>query len=215
MHPKPSRARLFVFLLMVALPLLAGAAEVNDPDQVGVVSKAENEVQIISALAAIPAIVGTPVHLRDELKTGTAARLQVRFRDDTVLTLGERASVTVDRYVFDPDKNAGETFLRATEGAFRFVTGRIKQLKDKTIAVETPVAQIGVRGTEFWGGPIDAKYGVLLLEGEVTVSNQAGSVTLSEAGQGSNIPSPVDPPDAPSAWAAVKIARAVDSVALH
>jgi hypothetical protein len=72
-----------------------------------------------------------------------------------------------------------------------------------------------VRGTEFWGGPIDAKYGVLLLEGEVTVSNQAGSVTLSAAGQGTNIPSPLDPPGAPSAWAAEKIARAVESVALH
>lgn len=46
-----------------------------------------------------------------------------------------------------------------------------------------------MRGTEFWGGPINAKYGVLLLEGEVTVSNQAGSVTLSAPGQGTDIAS--------------------------
>jgi hypothetical protein len=30
----------------------------------------------------------------------------------------------------------------------------------KKIAVSTLVADIGVRGTEFWGGPLD-KYGVL------------------------------------------------------
>jgi len=83
-----------------------------------------------------------------------------------VLTLGENASVLIDRYVYDPDKGIGETVLQATKGAFRFATGRIKELKAKTIAISTPVADIAVRGTEFWGGPINAKYGVLLLEGD-------------------------------------------------
>ena len=48
--------------------------------------------------------------------------------------------------------------LQATKGAFRFASGRIKGLKQNKIAVSTPVADIGVRGTEFWGGPLD-KYG--------------------------------------------------------
>ena len=54
--------------------------------------------------------------------------------------------------------------------------------------MSTPVADIGVRGTEFWGGPINAKYGVLLLEGEVTVSNQAGSVTFGRLRTGDRHP---------------------------
>jgi hypothetical protein len=36
-----------------------------------------------------------------------------------VLTLGENASVLIDRYVYDPDKGIGETVLQATKGAFR------------------------------------------------------------------------------------------------
>src|SRR6185312_13061307 len=123
-----------------------------------------------------------PVHLKDELRTGANARLQVTFLDETQLTLGDHASVVIDRYVYDPDRGIGETFLQATKGAFRFATGRIKEMKDGNIAVSTPFADIGVRGTEFWGGPLD-KYGVLVLEGEITVSNQAGRVTLSGAGQ--------------------------------
>jgi hypothetical protein len=71
-----------------------------------------------------------------------------------------------------------------------------------------------VRGTEFWGGPLD-KYGVLLLKGKVTVSNQAGSVMLGEPGQGTNIPSALDPPGAPTTWPAGKVARAIATVALH
>lgn len=91
----------------------------------------------------------------------------------------------------------------------------MKELSDKKIAISTPVADIGVRGTEFWGGPLVAKYGVLLLNGEVTVSNQAGSVTLSQPGQGTDIPSPLDPPGAPSVWPAEKVARAIETVTLH
>ena len=70
-----------------------------------------------------------------------------------------------------------------------------------------------MRGTQFWGGPLD-KYGVLVLEGEITVY-QAGNVTLSGAGQGTDIPSPLDPPGEVKPWSEEKIARAVAMVALH
>ena len=45
--------------------------------------------------------------------------------------------------------------------------------------------------------------------------HQAGSVTLSGPGQGTDIPSPLDPPGPVKAWSDEKIARAVDTVTLH
>jgi hypothetical protein len=69
---------------------------------------------VISASGAITAAVGTPVHVKDELRPGANARLQVTFRDNTLLTLREHASVVIDRYVFDPDRSVGETVLQAT-----------------------------------------------------------------------------------------------------
>jgi hypothetical protein len=205
--------REFALLFIVCLPLAASAAD--DPAAIGAVDKVENEAKVVSGDNAITAVIGTLVHLRDELRTGAEGRLEVTFRDETVLTLGEKASVVIDRYVYDPDKDVGETVLQATKGAFRFASGRIKAMKENKIAVSTPVADIGVRGTEFWGGPMNGQYGVLLLEGEVTVSNQAGSVTLSAAGQGTDIPSPLDPPGQVQTWGADKIARAVATVSFH
>ena len=213
MHAPRMRLRLFALFFFLGLPLAANAAD--DPAAVGFVDKVENEARIVSGETAAAAIIGTPVHMKDELRTGPEGRLKITFRDNTVLTLGEKASVIIDRYVYDPDQSTGATVLLATKGAFRFASGRIKEMKGSTIAVTTPMADIGVRGTEFWGGPIEGKYGVLLLEGEVVVSNQAGSVTLSQTGQGTDIPSPLDPPDPVKAWGADKIARAVASVALH
>jgi hypothetical protein len=148
-----SRLRKFAFLFIVAVPLAAQAAD--GPAAVGVVDEVENEATVVAGDAVTTAIIGTPVHLRDELRTGPEGRLKVTFRDDTVLTLGEKASVVIDRYVYDPTKDTGETVLQATKGAFLFASGRIKELKQHTIAVSTSVADIAVRGTEFWGGPLD------------------------------------------------------------
>jgi glyoxylate utilization-related uncharacterized protein len=54
-----------------------------------------------------------------------------------------------------------------------------------------------------------------LIEGEITVTSQGESVTLSGGGQATSIPSPLDPPGAASARAAEKVARAVATVSLH
>ncbi len=42
-----------------------------------------------------------PVLLNEVLATGEAARLEVTFADNTRLTLGEKAKLTLDRYVFN------------------------------------------------------------------------------------------------------------------
>jgi hypothetical protein len=122
----------FSSLPLIALPLAANAAEVAA--EIGVVDKVENEANIVSGDNASAAVIGTPVHMRDELRTGAEGRLKITFRDETVLTLGEKASVVIDRYVYDPDKGVGEAVLQATRGAFRFVTGRIKAMKGSKIA---------------------------------------------------------------------------------
>ena len=212
MHAPRSCWRQFAFLFIVGVSLAAQAADA--PASVGIVGNVENEAKVVSGHTVTAAIIGTPVHLRDELRTGPEGRLKVTFSDDTVLALGEKASVVIDHYVYDPAKDTDETALQATKGGFLFASGRIKELKQNTIAVSTPVADIAVRSTEFWGGPLD-KYGVLVLEGELTVSNQSGSVTLSGTGQGTDVPSPLDPPGPAKAWGAEKIASAVATVTLH
>ena len=214
MPAPPSLLRAFTLLAVLA-PSLGASATEEDLSQVGIVKKVENEAAIVVASAARPAVVGMAVHLKDGLRTGAQGRMLVVFRDDTELTLGEKASVVIDRYVYDPDKGIGETFLQTTRGAFRFATGRLEDLKEKTIVISTSFADIAVRGTEFWGGPIDAKYGVLLLEGEIIVSNQAGRVRLSKTGEGTNIATPLGPPSEPTIWPESKVSRAIETVTLH
>jgi hypothetical protein len=161
-----------------------------------------------------PATVGTLAHMNDELRTGAKARLQVSFRDSTQLNLGENATVVVDRFVYDPDASTGEVVVKTGVAAFRMATGKINALKNKKITVSTPFATIGVRGTDFWWGPIDGHFGVLMLsQSKVEVSNDAGAVLIDRAGYGTDI----DPlkggnsaPSRPYRWNAAKVERALN-----
>ena len=182
LHGLAPRLGLLAVLGQLLAAHLAGLAGAESAEPIGPVNKVQNAAQVISASGPAAAVIGTEVRMKDELRTGPDARLQVTFRDNTVLTLGENARLIVDRYVYEPERGIGEAALKVASGAFLFATGRMKSLKDKNILVSTPLATIGVRGTEFWGGPIDGQYGVFLIEGEITVTSQGGSVTLSGGG---------------------------------
>ena len=167
--------RFFAIVLFVASPLGSVAAE-----SVGTVTKVQG--------STTPAANGTPVHMNDRLRTGANARLEVTFNDNSKLTLGENANVVIDRYVYNPKKSSAQVVLSASKGAVRFAGGKIEQMNQKNIVVNTPSAALAVRGTHFWAGPIDGKYGVYLLSGKVGVSNRAGAVTLARPGMGTDIP---------------------------
>jgi hypothetical protein len=177
----PSLLRLLAILvcLVSAFNISAAAAAA-----VGRVTQVQNQAQV----GARTAVVGTPVNMNDRLRTGANARLKITFSDQSELTLGENANVVIDHFVYNPSKSKGEVVLSAAQGAFRFAGGKIENMQQKKVLVNTPSAALAVRGTHFWAGPIDGKYGVLLLTGKVGVSNQYGAVTLSRPGQGTDIP---------------------------
>ena len=87
------------------------------------------------------------------------------------------------------------------------------KLASSEISVTTPVAIIGIRGTEFWGGPIDDQVlGVFLIDGAVSVTNAAGQQILNLPGQGTNIAAPGVAPGAVTFWPADKVSRAIATV---
>ena len=114
------------FALCFAMGVLLGST-LASAEPVGVVTKVMGEAQI----GAATAVVSTPVHMGDRLRTGANARFQVTFRDSSSLTLGENANVVVDRYVFNPDKSTADVVLNATQGALRFAGGKIEQMQSE------------------------------------------------------------------------------------
>jgi hypothetical protein len=146
------------------------------------------------------------------VSTAEGTRLEITFRDNTRLTLSEKAKLTLDNYIFNRTAGLG-TIKFEVAGAFRFLSGQVSKLAKSDVSVTTPVANIGIRGTEFWAGPIDDQaLGVFLINGAVTVSNAAGTQTLSQTGQGTNIAAPGAAPGPVTLWPSDKVNRALATV---
>ena len=189
------------------------ATPVQAATEVGAVTRARGDCVGVSEGTTRSLGAGLPVFLAEEISTGEAARLRITFDDGTVLTLGERARVVIDSFVYQPDDGLEQLLLTAT-GPFRLATAALVS-PAAVINVATPAAVLGVRGTDYWGGPIDGRYGVLVLEGVVTVANDGGEVVLSNPGEGTNLDSFDVAPGAVTNWPADKVQRALDSVSFN
>jgi hypothetical protein len=207
----------FVAIMLLTLSF---SAQIAAAQSVGMVTKVENQAQIGSANA----VVGSLVQANDEVRTGPKSRLEISFRDNTKLTLGENATAVIDRFVFNPEESTGELALRTSTAAFRMATGRINAMKNKNINVSTPMAALAVRGTDFWWGRVDGQFGTLLVSnskvnvGDKDCDERTGrdrerckcEVTLDEAGEGTDVGRD-GCPVAPYIWPAGKVTAALSS----
>jgi hypothetical protein len=188
---------------LLALFALPAAAET----QVGKVGRIQGSASATLAGNSVTVAVGGPVFLDQMIKTGAGARLLIEF-------VGEKSSVTIDRFVFDPGRPVNAIKLGVV-GPFRFITGKVGKAIGSNISIRTASATLGIRGTDVWGGPIDNQYGVFLAQGVVTVSAGGGQVVLSKPGSGTNIAAPGTPPGPVRQWPKDKVARALATVAFR
>lgn len=133
-----------------------------------------------------PAAKRRPVYVRDDvvsdavLETVQDGRLDVRFNDRTQLIVGPASKVKIDRFVYDPDKSAGEVSLNMSKGLMRFVTGR---LASKSYKITTPSATLGVRGTDIVVAVDDeGATTVSVLDGGVDITSDGGDTASVDAG---------------------------------
>jgi hypothetical protein len=89
------------------------------------------------------------VYQYDVLNTDSEGSLGIVFIDESSLSLGPDTTLTVDEYVFAPGTNEGSFLSRVTRGTLLYVSGLIAKVSPESVAVETPVGTIGIRGTRF------------------------------------------------------------------
>jgi hypothetical protein len=202
--------RLIVIALTLACCFASDRATAQDA--IGAVSRIQGAASGTRGATTQTLGPNTSVFLNEVVTTAEGTRLEVTFKDNTRLTLGEKVKLTLDSYVFNRPAGLG-TIKFEVAGAFRFVSGRLSKLARSDVSVTTPAANIGIRGTDFWAGPIDDQaLGVFLIYGAVSVSNAAGTQNLSRPGQGTNIATPGAAPGPVTLWPPDKVSRALAAV---
>lgn len=203
-----SSALLLVFLLgLLQLPALAAGVE-----NVGHVSRIKGAVFAVQGAELRPMELRALVRRNDVLKTGPDARLEVTMLDETRLTLGADTVLSVERY--DLGRAQGSVLLRLSKGAFRVATGTLAAAREGAFEVATPLATIGIRGTDFWGGLLDeGELSVLLISGKgVYIVTEGGKTEIVRNLEGVVVRSAQAPPPAPSLWSPERRERAFRTV---
>lgn len=197
-------------LSFAALPAMAANNEI-----IGTVLEVEGTGSISSGGTIAPLALNMPVRLHDVVSTGPKSRAYILLIDNTELTVAENGQMSVDDYAFDianpPINHASYSFLK---GAFLYVSGLVAKKDAPDVTIKTPVGSIGIRGTRFWGGPMDGQYGFIVGDGTIVLDTGYGKATLTR-GLGTTVAAPGAAPGAVMPWPPQRIDRAIATVSLR
>lgn len=173
-------ARCFVLLCLVMPGVLLAAEAARVDFTIGEV------VAVQPDGTRRPLARGEKVSAGETVDTG-AGRTQLRFTDGAMVSLQPQTQFRIDAYEFRGQADGGEKgFFSLLKGAMRTITGAIGKSDRKAYRLDTAVATIGIRGTEYavsYGRSITVSTNSGLIE----VCNNAGCL-LVEAGQSAYVP---------------------------
>ncbi|MFA6178394.1 MAG: FecR domain-containing protein [Candidatus Methylopumilus sp.] len=98
---------------------------------------------------ARPLTKGSEVNAGDTIQT-TDGRVQVKFTDGGYMSFQPQTQFKIEDYNYSGKTDGSEkSFFRLVEGGLRAITGAIGHVNRPNYKLSTPVATIGIRGTEY------------------------------------------------------------------
>jgi hypothetical protein len=200
----PSR-RLTAIKLFAALAL-AGVCSFGYAQVAGTVMHLSGPLMAKKANGQVKVLaVKSEVEQGDTLVSEKNTYAQIRFVDNSEMTLKPNTTFTVDSFAYDAGKPEGDSAsFTLVKGGLRSVTGLLGKRNKERFQLKTPTATIGIRGTTFVaeyvgaggpGGPATLAPGlhVSVMDGAIVLNNGAGMQNFA-AGQFGFVRSAVTPP---------------------
>ncbi len=121
---------------------------------------------------------GGDINSGDTIKT-TDGRVQVRFTDGGYMSFQPNTEFRIENYNYDGKQDGSERgFFRLVEGGLRAITGIVGRNNRPAYRVATPVATIGIRGSEFYTEFKEKKLKTRVNGGSIFVQNEFGNLIL-------------------------------------
>jgi len=142
--------RLLPPLVTVFLMLSIGGRAMSDDSSPAIASvqKVSGAATVVRQGQTISAKIGLEIWENDTLRTGPDGSIGVVFNDDTLLSLGPKSVLVIDKFIFAPRQGDFSIILRMVKGTAAYLSGLISKLAPESAHFETPSASIGFRGTK-------------------------------------------------------------------
>lgn len=131
---------------------------------------------------------GAEVSEQDRIVTGKDGMAMLIFVDQGRVALRPDSELLIRKYADDPTGQATQLQLDLARGTVRQISGRAAQRQPDRYRLNTPIAAIGVRGTDFLAKATSASVQTYVHEGAITLQpmqmgQSMGGQTLGKAGQ--------------------------------
>ena len=124
---------------------VAQAGGAVGPIEIGTVKALSGTATVQRGGALQPLGSSEPVYRGDVIETGAGSSLGIILRDNTVFSLSAGARMVMNELVYDPARTDNSMAVSLVQGTFVFITGQVAT--SGTVAITTPVATMGIRGT--------------------------------------------------------------------
>jgi hypothetical protein len=118
--------------------------------------------------------------------TGKESRAQIRFSDGSLVSLQEGSQFRIENYSYQQEKKGDNATYQLLKGSMRTISGAVGKVNRDEYKVETPVATIGIRGTDYEltlhdsdNSGSEELYGYIN-DGVIHVANQGGNQDFSD-----------------------------------
>lgn len=164
-------AVMFAWMGLVSSSVFAAASDVV----VGEVIFAIGDARLTDATGTHAVRKGDKVHVGQTLASGDSGHIHVRFIDKAFVSIRPHSTLRVDTYAYDAEKPAA-SFVKFTldTGTARLITGAAGHAAKENFRLNTPVAAIGVRGTDFVVHTTAETTRVSVNEGAIAMSPLSG-----------------------------------------
>lgn len=138
-------------VLGLALAFCTPLAMAAEDGQVGVVSLVLGKAARQAPDGAAEAIErGKPIFVGDQITTSSNGHVHIRFIDDALVSVRPGSQLLIERYDFNPaNPELSAVKFRLEEGITRSISGEAAKNARERFRLNTPIAAIGVRGTDF------------------------------------------------------------------
>lgn len=137
-------------ILGTLLTLIVFSIGMAHAQVVGRVLLAAGEVTAVRGVATMKLITGAQILDKDVLRTGATSNLQVRFGDDSLVSVRENSELRIEEFRFTGTEDGTErAFFNLVRGGLRAFTGLVGRSNNGNYRMMTNTAVIGIRGTDY------------------------------------------------------------------
>jgi hypothetical protein len=147
----PSNSRRSRWVALVSAVVFALAAHAGDAPTVGQVSLVIGEAKVVHKDGSFTTLrQGASIAVGDRIETTANGHVHVRFVDNAMVSVRPESILEVQSYRFDAtNPQANEVRLKMAQGVGRSISGAATEADKSRFRLNTPIAAIGVRGTDF------------------------------------------------------------------